>query len=93
MININCYTDLAVRVNTVRTLMTNPNWTSRGKSVAQLIAELRTFENQDMEVRISLDGGETSFPISLVGKSNGRYVLLKNCQNAPTSVHHHADDA
>jgi hypothetical protein len=72
--------------------MTNPDWTNRGKSVAQLIAELRTFENQDMEARISLDGGETSFPISLVGKSNGRYALLKNCQDAPTPVHHHADE-
>jgi hypothetical protein len=60
--------------------MTNPDWTSRGKTVAQLIAELRTFENQDMEVRISLDEGRTSYPISLVGKLNGKYVALMNCQ-------------
>lgn len=60
--------------------MTNPDWTSRGKTVAQLIAELGTFENQDMEVRISLDEGRTSYPISLVGKLNGQYVALMNCQ-------------
>jgi hypothetical protein len=60
--------------------MTNPDWTSRGKTVAQLIAELRTFENQDLEVRISLDEGRTSYPISLVGKLNGKYVALMNCQ-------------
>ena len=50
--------------------MINPPWTSKGKSVAQLIEELQTFENQEMEVRISVDGGETSVPISLVAKSN-----------------------
>ena len=66
--------------------MTNPEWTSRGKTVAQLIKELLTFENQEIEVRISVDGGETSFPISLVGKANGKFALLQNCQDIPIPV-------
>ncbi len=73
--------------------MTDPDWPSRGKSVAQLIEELKTFENQEMEVRISIDDGETSVPISLVGKLNGKYAVLKNCQDIPTVVHHRASDA
>ena len=68
--------------------MTNPDWTSKGKTVAQLIRELQTFENQEMEVRISVDDGDTSLPISLVIRSNGRYAVLKNCQDIPTIVHH-----
>ena len=42
--------------------------TSRGKTIRQLINELKTFENQDLEARISLDGGETHHPISLLGR-------------------------
>jgi len=68
--------------------MLNPYWTSRGKSVAQLIDELRTFEDQGMEVRISIDGGATSLPISLVGKADGKFAVLKNCQDRPTVVEH-----
>lgn len=56
--------------------------------MAQLIEELRTFEDQGMEFRLSLDGGDTSFPISLVGKSNGKYAVLRNCQDVPTPVKH-----
>lgn len=69
--------------------MANPKWTSKGKTVAQLIEELSTFENQNMEVRISIDDGETSLPISLVGKSQGKYALLKNCEELPTVLRHH----
>lgn len=72
--------------------MINPDWTSRGKTVAQLIEELRTFENQNMEVRISLDDGATSFAISLVGKSGGNYALLMNSQDVPTAVRHRPDE-
>jgi len=68
--------------------MPNPDWTSRGKSVAQLIEELQTFEDQGMEVRISIDGGATSLPISLVGKSEGKFAMLMNCQDTPTSIRH-----
>jgi len=71
--------------------MINPEWTSRGKTVVQLIDELRSFKDQEMEVRISLDGGETSFPISLVGKLSGKYAVLMNCQDTPVAVHHAAD--
>jgi hypothetical protein len=71
--------------------MKNTEWANRGKTVSQLIKELHTFENQDMEVRISLDHGETSFPISLVGKSNGRYAVIQNCQDTPTPIRHGSD--
>jgi hypothetical protein len=68
--------------------MKYPEWTSKGKTVAHLIEELLSFEDQGMEVRISLDGGDTSLPISLVGKSNGKYAVLKNCQDIPTPIRH-----
>ena len=68
--------------------MKNPEWTSRGKTVAGLIKELLSFEDQEMEVRISLDGGDTSLPISLVGKSNGKYAVLQNCQDTPLPIRH-----
>lgn len=55
---------------------TNPEWITRGKSVRQLIKELRTFEDQDIEVRISIDGGTTHKCISLVGKADGKAVLF-----------------
>jgi len=73
--------------------MINPEWACKGKTVAQLIEELRTFENQEMEVRISLDDGETSFPISLVGKLSGKYAALMNCQDVPTAIHHGSGEA
>lgn len=63
------------------------DWEGRGKSVAQLIAELRTFEDQTQEVRLSLDGGATSLPISLVVR-DGKYALLLNCQDEPTPIDH-----
>ncbi|GHC12751.1 hypothetical protein GCM10010080_30430 [Thermomonas carbonis] len=68
--------------------MINPEWTSRGKTVAQLIRDLQTFESQDLEVRISVDDGATSVPISLVTRSNGKYAVLKNCQDIHTVIHH-----
>lgn len=46
----------------------NPEWVTRGKTIKGLIEELQTFENQDLFVEMSLDGGETSKPISLVRK-------------------------
>lgn len=45
------------------------NWVTCGKSIRQLIAELQTYENQDLEVRISVDAGITHKPISILGKS------------------------
>lgn len=61
----------------------NPEWVTRGKSISQLIKELQSFGNQDLEVRISVDGGESYKCISLVGKhhENGvQYCALKNCE-------------
>ncbi len=57
---------------------TNPAWTSRGKTVKELIAELQTFEDQSLEVRISVDDGETSLPISLVSKNSGVALLMNS---------------
>ncbi len=54
-----------------------PEWVTRGKTIRELIMELQTFENQDLEVRISLDSGETHKPISLVIKHGG-YCQLVN---------------
>jgi hypothetical protein len=68
--------------------MTDPEWTSCGKSVSHLIRELLTFEDQEIEVRISVDGGETSLPISLVGKVNGKFAVLMACQDAPRPIRH-----
>ena len=59
----------------------NPDWITRGKNIRQLIEELKTFENQELFVEISLDGGETHKPISLVGKF-GNLCLLVNSENS-----------
>jgi hypothetical protein len=67
--------------------MTN-DWMSRGKSVSQLIEELKSFDDRSLEVRVSIDGGRTSYPISLVGKSDGRYAVLKNSETVPTAITH-----
>jgi len=55
---------------------TKPEWMTRGKTIADLIAELRSFEDQTMEVRISLDDGRTHQPISLIVKQEGSCVLV-----------------
>jgi hypothetical protein len=52
----------------------------RGKTIAGLIRELRRFEDQTLEVRLSLDLGETTHTISLVGLMNGQCLLL-NCKD------------
>lgn len=55
-----------------------PAWVSRGKTIRQLIDELRTFENQDLLVEISLDGGTTHRPISLLKKSADKCLLVNS---------------
>jgi hypothetical protein len=65
-------------------------WKSRGKTIAGLIRELQSFEDQSLEVRISVDDGDTSLPISLIGKLDGRCVLM-NCQSEPTPLRHRRD--
>lgn len=66
-------------------------WESRGKTVAELIAELRTFEDQTREARISVDGGQTSVPVSLVGAAGPRSAVLMNCEETPSVVDHWPD--
>ncbi len=57
-----------------------PEWVTRGKTIRQLIKELQSFENQDLLVEISIDGGDTRKPISLVKKS-GQVCLLVNSES------------
>ena len=71
--------------------MNGPDWAGCGKTVAQLIAELQTFEDPQMQVRLSVDGGSTSVPISLVVRCNGKYAVLKNAQDVPDVIRHHPD--
>ncbi|AYA04485.1 hypothetical protein BEN74_17950 [Acinetobacter sp. WCHAc010034] len=59
----------------------NPEWVTRGKSIKQLIEELESFEDQNLLAEISFDDGETSKPISLVSKIDGKCILL-NCENS-----------
>ena len=49
---------------------------SRGRTIAGLVRELRRFEDQTLEVRLSFDLGETSHPISLVGIMGGQCLML-----------------
>lgn len=57
----------------------NPEWVVCGKSIRDLIDDLSSFEDQSLEVRISLDGGLTSKPISVVKKS-GVLCLIVNSE-------------
>jgi formyltetrahydrofolate hydrolase len=56
-----------------------PEWVTKGKSIRQLIEELKTFENQEMEVQMSFDEGETRKPISILVNREG-YCLLLNSE-------------
>lgn len=56
-----------------------PEWMTRGKTISQLIEELKSFDDQGLFVEISTDDGETTRPISLVAKMSGMCVLL-NCK-------------
>lgn len=53
-----------------------PSWITSGKTIAQLIKELRSFEDQELLVEISIDDRSTKHPISLVTKSDGKCVLV-----------------
>jgi hypothetical protein len=59
-----------------------PKWVKRGKSIRQFVKELETLEDKSMEVRISLDGGATHKPISIVGKHEDKYCLLINSEES-----------
>lgn len=60
----------------------HPDWVTRGKTIKGLMKELLTFEDLDAEVRISLDGGDSTHCISLVGNQDG-YCVLFNSENEP----------
>ncbi|MBC7755867.1 MAG: hypothetical protein H7Z20_04325 [Bdellovibrio sp.] len=66
----------------------NEDYTNCGKTIAGLIEELKTFENQQLEVRILIDGGLTSMPISILTKRENKYALIENCQEVPTIIQH-----
>lgn len=54
----------------------NKDIVNRGKTIRNLIKELLSFEDLDMEVRISINGGDTHKNIGLVGKVGGKCVLI-----------------
>jgi len=53
-----------------------PEWVDRGKSIRQLIEELKSFENQELEVRISMDYGDSHQSISSVRKIDSCRLLI-----------------
>jgi hypothetical protein len=57
----------------------HPEWVTCGKSIRKLIQELRTFEDQELEVRLSLDSGRMHKPISILSRKDGSCVL-ENCE-------------
>lgn len=73
-------TEQDVEIEMVNNTNKQPEWVTKGKTIRQLIQELQTFEDQDLEVQISLDGGESHKPISIVERY-GDYCLLVNCAN------------
>jgi hypothetical protein len=56
----------------------NIDWRSRGKSIEGLITELRSFEDQSLEVRLSIDERHASYVISLMGKFDNRCLLMNH---------------
>ncbi|MEW5698725.1 hypothetical protein [Pseudomonas synxantha] len=52
------------------------SWSTKGKTIRNLIKELESFEDQNLKVELSLDGGVSSVPISLVGKKDGECLLI-----------------
>jgi hypothetical protein len=58
-----------------------PEWVTRGKTIRELIRELQSFEDQDQEVRISLDYGSTHCAVSLVGRLEGKYCGLMSAED------------
>ena len=47
---------------------TDDNWSAKNKNISQLVQELRTFENRELIVMVSSDGGETFNPVKSIGK-------------------------
>ena len=62
---------------------TPPAWATRGKSIRQLIEELQSFEDSDLDVRIRTDDGAAWTPISLVSKEiagESSYCAIATCK-------------
>ncbi len=53
-----------------------PHWIIRGKTIKELIVDLKSFEDMDLKVEISTDSGVTSKGISMVVKRDGRCLLV-----------------
>lgn len=49
-------------------MTTQNEWSTKEKSIAQIIEELNTFEDQELMVMVSSDGGKTLKPVKLLGK-------------------------
>lgn len=58
-----------------------PEWVTQRKTIRQLIDELLTFENLDIEVRISLDYGETHRCVSMVANHDDHFCVLMNAED------------
>jgi hypothetical protein len=54
-------------------------WGATSKNISQVIQELQTFEDQELTVMVSSDGGKTFKPVKLIGKgfaNNETYCTL-----------------
>jgi hypothetical protein len=54
-------------------------WGAAIKNINQVIEELQTFEDRELTVMVSSDGGETFKPVKLIGKgfaNNETYCTL-----------------
>ncbi len=50
------------------TMTIQNEWSAKEKSIAQIIEELNTFEDQELTVMVTSDGGKTLRPVKLLGK-------------------------
>ena len=55
-----------------------PAWIMKGKSITQLIKELGSFEDQNLEVRLTFNDGAYHRPISILTRRDG-YAMLEYC--------------
>jgi hypothetical protein len=55
-----------------------PAWIVRGKTITDLITDLKSFEDQSLEVRLAFNGGEDHYPISILTRRDG-YAMIEYC--------------
>lgn len=68
---------------TEKLIPTKTEWMTKGKTIRELIAELQSFDDQDLEVKISIDDGESFKKISIVERENEQEITfcgLTNCE-------------